>query len=170
MVSESARVTTAAEARFRIDATNSAPRVVKVIALDAASEDIVKRLAERAWKHTDFLIASAFASSLEPAQSLSMPGWLGDLAGRASRLVDEIEAADLVILVATPGGNAPSSQVIAEACRLKGVMTTALIVGHAAASAESLSATLAQLRPYAPMLVLASNEDYVVDMLTALRG
>ena len=170
MASESARATTAAEARFRIEAPNSLPRVVTVIALDAASEAIVKRLAERVSKHTHFLIASSFASNLATTAPLSVRCCLSDLAGRASRLVDEIDAADLVILVATPGANAPTSQMIGEACRLKGVMTTALVVGHAAASEESLSRTLAQLRPYAPMLVLANSEDYVADMLTALRA
>jgi hypothetical protein len=33
-----------------------------------------------------------------------------------------------------------------------------------------LSKTLAQLRPYALMLVIASAEDYVEDMLSALRA
>ena len=45
MQSESARMTTAQEARFRIEAPNSKPRAVKVIALDAPSEGVVKKLA-----------------------------------------------------------------------------------------------------------------------------
>ena len=47
MDSESARMSSAAEAKFRIDAPNSQPRAVKVIALDAPSERIVKELARR---------------------------------------------------------------------------------------------------------------------------
>ena len=42
MLSESARMSSAAEAKFRIAAPNSRPRAVKVIALDAASERVVK--------------------------------------------------------------------------------------------------------------------------------
>jgi hypothetical protein len=72
--------------------------------------------------------------------------------------------------VAAPGGNAPAAQMIGEACQLKRIMTTALIIGDAAVSDEALSRTLAQLRPYAPMLVIAGAEDYVADMLTALRA
>jgi len=45
MLSESARMSSAAEARFRIDAPNSKPRAVKVIALDHSSERVVKQLA-----------------------------------------------------------------------------------------------------------------------------
>jgi hypothetical protein len=168
MSSESARMTTAAEARFRIDAPNSVPRVVKVIALDAASDAVVERLARLPWRHAGFLTASAFSST--PAAPVSMRGWLSDLAGRTSSLVDEIDAADLVVMVATPGGNAPAAQMIGEACRLKQVMTTALIVGDIATSDEALSRTLVQLRPYAAMLVIAGAEDYVADMLAALRA
>ncbi len=46
MLSESARMTTAEEAKFRINAPNSKPRAIKVIALDQRSQAIVKKLAE----------------------------------------------------------------------------------------------------------------------------
>ena len=50
MQTESARMSSAAEARFRIDYPNSKPRVVKVIALDPASERLVKEVAQRSWQ------------------------------------------------------------------------------------------------------------------------
>jgi hypothetical protein len=49
-------------------------------------------------------------------------------------------------------------------------MTTALVLGGAGISDETLSKTLAQLRPWALMLVIASAEEYIADMLTALRA
>jgi hypothetical protein len=168
--SESARVTTAPESRFRIDAANSLPRAITVIALDAASAAIVRQLARRPWNHADFLVAAASTPALDAAQSRPLQGWISDLAGRSRRVVDEIGAADVVVVVATPGGDATAAQVIGEACRRKGVMTTALIVGRAGASEDSLSETLAQLRPYASMLVIADTEEYVADMLAALRA
>jgi hypothetical protein len=100
--SESVRVTTAAEARFRIDAPNSLPRVVRVIALDAASEAVMERIARRSWKHADFLIASNAAPASGVAPSLSLQRWARDLACRTRSLVDEIGAADVVVLLATP--------------------------------------------------------------------
>jgi len=54
MQSESARMTTAEEARFRIDYPNSKPRAVKVVALDPPSEEVVKRLAKHPWKQATF--------------------------------------------------------------------------------------------------------------------
>ena len=63
MESKSARMSSAAEAKFRIDAPNSRPRAVKVIALDAPSERVVKELARDAWQGATFLTASAFAAA-----------------------------------------------------------------------------------------------------------
>jgi len=73
MLSESARMSSAGEARFRIDAPNSKPRHIKVIALDGTSEAVVKNLAERRWSNASFFTASAFAGT-PPERDFSMPG------------------------------------------------------------------------------------------------
>jgi hypothetical protein len=49
-------------------------------------------------------------------------------------------------------------------------MTTALVIGSETSSDEELSKTLASLRPYASMLVIATNDDYIEEMLVALRA
>jgi hypothetical protein len=169
MLSESARMSSTAEARFRIDAPNSKPRHVKVIALDPASEAVVKDLAERRWNSASFFTASAFASA-PPGRGFSMQGWLSDLAGRTKDLIDEVGSADLVVMVATAGENAQAAALIGEACSLTRVNTTGLILGGARATDQMLSKTLSQLRPWSLMLVIASREDYIEDMLTALRA
>jgi hypothetical protein len=170
MQSESARMASAAEARFRIDAPNSKPRAIKVISLDRPSDRVVKRLAEAKWNHASFFTASAFAGAPQPAGSFSMTGWLSDVAGRTTDLVNEVNSADLVVMVATAGQNASAAALIGEACSLKRVNTTGLIVAGAGASDEALSKTLAQLRPWSLMLVIANADDYIEDMLTALRA
>jgi len=168
MQSESARMASAAEAKFRIDAPNSRPRAVKVIALDQPSERVVKDLAARPWNGASFFIASAFGGA--PRQGESFAGWLSDLAGRTKNLIEEVNSADLVVMVATAGQDAPAASIIGEACSLKRVMTTALVLGGTNISDEVLSKTLSQLRPWALMLVIASAEEYIADMLTALRA
>ena len=166
MLSESARMASAAEARFRIDAPNAKPKRVKVIALDRPSEAVVKHLAQKSWNGATF---SAFAGA-PPAGSFSMQGWLSDLAGRAKDLIDEVDAADLVVMVATAGENAQAAALIGEACSLKRITTTGLILGGASASDEMLSRTLSQMRPWSLMLVIATAVDYIEDMLIALRA
>jgi hypothetical protein len=170
MRSESARMTSAAEQRFRIDDPNSRLRAVKVIALDPVSEHVVARLAQGSWSNASFLTASDFASALRRDRSFCVNGWLNDLAGRTKNLVDEIGSADLVVMIAAAGEDAQTASIIGEACSLRRITTTGLIVGSAGVSDEALSRTLAQLRPWALMLVIASAEDYIVDMLTALRA
>jgi hypothetical protein len=182
MASESARMSSAAEARFRINSPNSRPRAVKVIALDAPSERIVKQLAQLPWQRATFLTATAFTGAPRQGERFSMGGWLNDLAGRTKNLIDEVKEADLVVMVASAGENAGAAAIIGEACNLKHVMTTALILvpppypppqageGREGASDETLSKMLAQLRPHVMMLVISSADEYIKDMLTALRA
>jgi hypothetical protein len=174
MQSESARMSSAAEAKFRIDRPNSQPRAVKVIALDAQSERIVKELAQAPWQRASFLTASSFSGAPRRGEPFSEPfslgGWLNDLAGRTKDLVDEVNSADLVVMVATAGENVAAAAIIGEACNVKHVMTTALILGGSASSDETISKMLAQLRPHVMMLVISSADEYIKDMLTALRA
>jgi len=168
MESESTRMSSAQEARFRINAPNSLPRAVKVIALDQPSESVVKRLSKSRWNGATFFTATAFGAI--PRKGESFSGWLSDLAGRTKNLVDEVNTADLVVMIATAGEDVPAGSLIGEACSLKRVMTTGLIVGSAGKSDATLSKTLAQLRPWSLMLVIANAEEYIEDMLLALRA
>jgi len=170
LLSESARMATAAEARFRIDAPNSKPRAVKVIALDRPSEAAIKQLAGSQWSNATFLTASSFAGTPGKKEAFSVSGWLSDLAGLTKNLIDEVSTADLVVMVATAGQDDQAASIIGEACGAKHVMTTALVLGATAGNDEALARTLATLRPHARMLVISGSDDYIADMLTALRA
>jgi hypothetical protein len=170
MDSESARMSSAAEARFRVDYPNSKPRVVKVVALDTPSERVVKRVAQRAWQRATFFTSIKFEGAPRGGDSWSMQAWLGDLAGRTKALVEEVAGADLVVMVSTAGSSAQAAAVIGEACAARKVMTMALIIGSEQQSDDALSKTLATLRPYASMIVIANGHEYIEEMLSALRA
>jgi len=169
MQSESARATTAAEARYRIDTPNSRQRSMKIIALDPRSEKTVARLAREEWNGASFLTASRFSGTSDTAPT-SMRTWLSDLAGRAKDLVDEVATADSVVMIGSVGEDTEAAAMIAETCSLRGVMTTVLLLGSSGEGDERLNAALARLRPSASMLVIANDESYLIDMLTALRA
>ena len=145
MPSESARMNTAAEAQFRVPAASES-RAVAIVAMDAPSERVVARLAERSWNQATFLNASA------------------------PNLPERIAAADLVVMVATPGTEVPAAPVIGAACSARRVVTTALVTDAESASEEALSRTLAQLRPWSLMVVVANADQYIEDVLSALRA
>ena len=170
MDSESARMSSAAEARFRIDYPNSQPRAVKVVALDEASERVVKRVARGPWQRATFFTSIEFDGPPRDGKGWSMQAWLRDLAGRTKALVDEVASADLVVMVSSAGTGAQPAAVIGEACAARKVMTMALIIGSDQRSNEELSNTLAALRPYASMLVIADGDEYIEEMLSALRA
>jgi hypothetical protein len=162
-------MSSAAEARFRVQAPNSTPRAIKVIALDAAGEAVVRRLAGAGWNHATFFTA---ASRGEPGDRspISPDAALSDLAGHGRSVTSEVNTADLVVFVAGPGGDAQAASLIGQACSLRRVMTTAFLVGVASASEKALSMTLAQVRPWSLMVVIADSDDYIDDMMTALRA
>jgi hypothetical protein len=164
-----------AEARFRVQAPNSTPRVSKVIALDPAGEAVVRRLAAGGWNHATFFTAGVSQVPLDPASSGSATDGspavaLRDLAGEVRSIAGEIDTADLIIMVAGPGGRAQAASIIGEACSRRRVTTTGFIVGVASASDRALSQTLAQVRPWSLMVVMANHDEYIDDMLRALQA
>jgi len=172
MVSESARVTTAREAAYRIKDPNSRPRMAKLIALDEKSAQAARQILQSGHERVALLAApSPLRSSDGGAVGTvrSLKEWLAAFSGRIKEVVAGLDPADLVVLVATAGEDSQLATVIGDACRARGVPITALIIDAEDASAEALSASLLRLRPYASMLVVARGHDYVNDMLAALR-
>ena len=130
--------------------------MVKVIALDPPSEHVIRRLAKGQWTRSTFLTAAADR--------------LNDLSGNPSALVSEIDSADLVIMVAVPGGGAHAASVIGKACSERRVTTTVLVIGGASAPEAAVSKTLSQVRPWSLMTAIADSEEYLDFMLLALRA
>ena len=140
-------MTSAAEARFRIDAPNSRPR--------ASRSSRSTRRARRG--------EGAGAAPMEPRDVLHRLGVRrARRAAKASPagcqryrrahqgLIDEINTADLVVMVATAGENAQAASVIGEACSLKRVTTTGAHARWHADIRRGASKTLSQLAPLGP--------------------
>jgi hypothetical protein len=167
MLSESAQMSSAAEALYRVQAPNSSPRATRVIALDAAGEAVVRRLAGAGWEHATFFTAKR---EIGPLRDPLADESLRDLSGRSRDLAEEIQTADLVVMLAGPGGDAHAASLIGRVCSRERVMTTGFIVGVAGASESGLSETLIQVRPWSLMVVIANSDEYIDDMLSALRA
>lgn len=163
-------MSSAEEARFRLQVPNSKPRAIKVVALDPGSEALVERLSKGAWQHASFFRATADTSIDAITSQAAVTSWLRDFSGQTHDGREEVKGADLVVMVATPGGNAHLTSLVGEACSDFRINTTGMIVGAAGASDGEVSKTLAQLRPWSLMVVISNVDDYIADMLTALRA
>jgi hypothetical protein len=155
--SECARMNSAREARFRVDYPNSTPRVAKIIALD-----------EQSARALPSLLRSPGAQFLTARRGSARDGILVASDGSEVTLPDVLESADAVVMVAYSGESAEAAAIIGAACLARGIMTTGVILTSRQVEGEA-SATLKDLRRYAAMLVVTSDEDYLADMLSALR-
>lgn len=86
-----------------------------------------------------------------------------------SRLLEDVADADLVVMIVSAGRDAHAAAIIGEACSARRVMTHTAIVRAAHATDEALSRTLAQVRPWSLMVVVANEDDYVDDILQSFR-
>ncbi|WP_411507643.1 hypothetical protein [Brucella anthropi] len=102
-------------------------------------------------------------------QMLHVDALLEDLNGNRASLVDEVEGADIVVMLITAGVKAHAAEVIGTACFVRNKTITGLVLDPGAASEEDAASTLTAMRPYAPMLVVSGGADYVEEMLHALR-
>src|SRR5919106_7003469 len=157
---ESARMTTAREARFRIDYANSSPRSTRIIALDRTSARAIPSLVA-APSGARFLTAPGPEG--RPGETLLVQD------GTNVSLADALASADAVVMVATAGESAEAALRIGPECRARGIMTTGVILPLEGKDVDS-SLTLKNLRRYAAMLVVATDVDYLADMLSALRA
>ena len=165
MTGESARANSAAEARFRVQAPNSAPRRVAVVALDAGAAALAEELAARDWVGAAFWHAGGLA-----ARGEGLDDFLADLAGATRRVVEVVAASDLVVLLAgTSGHGAAAASAVGAAAAARRVMAAGIVLAGDAEEAE-LSRALSTLRPHVGMLVVARDRDYAAAMMEALRA
>lgn len=167
MISESARATSAAEARFRLDAPNSWPRETRIVALDPAAERAMRSIADGPWIGARFLTLVATTPAGDGLEGVPIDVTLRDGEGREGRLADTLASADTVVMIATSSAGAKAAAVIGGACSARGIMATGLVVASADGDAER---ALRSLRPHAAMLVVASGAEYIPEMLSALRA
>lgn len=160
-----ARAATASEARFRIDAEVDLQRTTRIIALDGPASEVVTTVASGEWSGAHFLLVDPETAEV-PHDTVGADLVLRDPDGHETHLSEELEAADSVVLVATSASSPSAVQAIGESCRLRGIMTAAVVFGHDQQVRDAVSL----LRPFARVLLISRDEDDVAEVLTALRA
>jgi hypothetical protein len=86
-----------------------------------------------------------------------------------AELVADVADTDLVVMIVSAGRDAQAAAVIGEACSARRVMTHTAVMRAEHATDEALARTLAQVRPWSLMIVVADEDDYVDDILKSFR-
>ena len=141
-ISSCARAATAEEVRYRIDRP-IAGRSARIVALDDAAAEVVRRVAEMPWGASRFFPS---ADAFQPAT--------------------ELDDADVAILIATADADGDAGAQIARACAERGIMVAGLVLGERLDVGDAVAA----LRPYARNLMVTEDEDDVAAVLIALRA
>lgn len=157
-----ARAATAAETRFRVDYPNSTRRASRIIGLDAQAVSILEAVAEQPWQGARFLTYEAPTPSADEEPDAV----LRSFDGVETRLSDELNGADVAVMVATGGRGAEAASIIGRASFSRRIMTAGLVVRDGGPSDEAVNA----LRPYASVLVVSPDELFIRDVLMALRA
>ena len=152
-----ARATTAAEARYRIDNPIAPARGTRVIALDAGAAEVASRVAAEPWANARFFVCEG-----SDADHVYLRG----IGGAPADLVEQLQDADVVVMVATEDGGAACAYAIGRACWERAIMTAGLVLGDGSAAENAVAA----LRPHARVLLPSADESDVVELLTALRA
>jgi hypothetical protein len=157
-----ALATTAAEARYRINARPQPPRATSVVALDDGAMAVVRELADRSWNAARFL-GCADGPVGDPADGFA-DIVLRTVDGIPVRLSEELARADFVMMIATEGRGAAAASTIGDACTLRGIMTAGLIVDADGRS----DAALVALRPNARVLLVTDDDQDATELLVAV--
>jgi hypothetical protein len=178
LLNSCARAATAAEARFRIDGPEPAPRATRIVALDAGAAGLVDRTSHGGpWRGAHFL---TYESTLPlgdggdvTVDTVVRGDSTADAILRAAdggerRLSDELEGADVAVMIATHDDGAEGARVIGAACARRGVMTAGLVVPGD--GDDNVARTVSMLRPYAMVLLVSRDADDLPEVLTALRA
>jgi hypothetical protein len=154
LVSSCARAATAEEAAFRIDYPLASARNTRVVALDAAAEEVVRATAAEEWGQ------ARFYSVADPGHELI------SLSGETVPLAGELEGSNTLVMVSTAGENAEAAATIGAACKVRGIMTAGLVLTPGRLTSEALLV----LRPYARILLVPAEPDDLIELLRAIRA
>ncbi len=159
LLSSCARAATATEAAYRIDVPIAPARAARVVALDPGAAGVARRAAELPWASARFFVCEGVSSAGATDGSPLLRG----LDGSPSTLDEELDQADVVVMIATDDTGAACASAIGRACFERAIMTAGLVLG------EGFDA-VAALRPNARVLLPSADESDVTELLTALRA
>lgn len=158
MISQSMRVTTAAESRYRIALPNSRGRKTLVLALGPSALNTLAQLQTLNWNNALLGQYSEAQVTLYQAEQTQREVGLNDL-------LDDV---DVVVLLITADSSTDAIEAIGRACSARRIMTSGFVLEHHDAAA--LRPVLSCARRVTVSLVTEVDTDTLVESLRAVRA
>jgi hypothetical protein len=156
LASSCARAATASEARYRVDVPIVPSRGARVIALDEGAAAVAARVAGQEWASARFLVCEGGGDAPR----------LRGIGGAEVDLAEQLDGADVVVMIATQDSGAACAYAIGKACWDRSIMTAGVVLGDGFEADHAVAA----LRPHARVLLPSGDESDVAELLVALRA
>jgi cell division GTPase FtsZ len=160
MISESRA---ASNTCHRLQYDNSRPRRIKLVGLGMRGGAIANALREEQLNQVEVVIPGASAAA-------SGNNMLGAIAANAGELAQSLNGADVIVVVASAADDVSLAPVVRQIARQNKAMVSGVLIGEQVASSQQSPQGLHTLRASSDILVVVSDDSYVMDMLDALRA
>jgi NAD(P)H-hydrate repair Nnr-like enzyme with NAD(P)H-hydrate epimerase domain len=106
---------------------------------------------------------------VDPETTVAEALALADSDGAKASLTEELEGADVVVLISGTGENAGAAEVVTREAYHRKIMTAGLALSDPD-TGKTADAVVNILRPFASVLVVAQDHEFIPAMLSALRA
>ena len=134
---------------------------------------MVDEVAKSDWARASFFNSYSFGSEMPTSEAVregSLTGWLNNIAGKACDMLQEIDDANIIVIVVHAGCDAGAAAIIGEAAYMRRKPVIGLVMDSETVDERALALTMKGMRPFSKMLVVAKGHDYIEEMLSALRA
>jgi hypothetical protein len=164
LLNSCARAATAAEARYRISYPFGTTRASRIIALDERAASVVQGLAGQQWSGGHFLVFER-ALPTNGSGDAAADAVLRTTDGARVTLGEELDGADVAVVVATSDVRPEAASVIGNACAARLIMTAGFVLSGDGGVDEAVCV----LRPNVMVLMVLRDHEDIPAILGALR-
>ena len=154
----------AADTRHRIGYPNSKPRRIKLVGLGEEGCRIARNVGTRGLQLVDIIETNALAG----CGKVTSEAVIRSIASEGGEIHRALQDADMIFMVVSNADNVAFSAVIGQIGRQKCVPVTGIFLQDKEQDAAPGTASLDLLRKSTDMLVIASDESYLLEMLGEL--
>jgi cell division GTPase FtsZ len=158
----------ATDVRHRINVPNSIPRSIKFVGIGEGGAQMAANVAEQHLRNVEVIAPIINRSESDAASPGKSSSVLQAITAEENEITKAFQGANMVFLVAISNDDISLAPVISGIARSTGVLVTGIMIQKEISNGETAKSGLEILRAASDMLVITSDESYVIEMLGAL--